>query len=101
MTLRTTQIMVTTGFVIALMVAPLSLFAMGSQHIAAQQTQMRMGQKNTMQNMTQMKTAEKTATHEHSNNETKIEHEIASNYEEDHIYYKDMNLDITEFDYVN
>ncbi len=38
MTLRTTQIMVTTGFVIALMVAPLSLFAMGSQHIAAQQT---------------------------------------------------------------
>ncbi|VAW91413.1 hypothetical protein MNBD_GAMMA22-2708 [hydrothermal vent metagenome] len=107
------KMIVTTGVFVTVAISSVSVFAMGSHGGIGQmpqatmnmtQTEVRMKQNGTKINetaMSEMSASETTKIHEHSNAETQLEHEIASNYEEDHIYYKDMNLDINEPDYVN
>ncbi len=98
---KTHKIIAVTGLVLTLGTASISAFAMGPNHVTRNVPQARMTMSQTQGAIHNTMQKQTDKMRQHRATDTIMNHDLVSNYEEDHVYYKDMNLDVTEPDYVN
>ncbi len=97
----THNIIAVTGLVLTLSIASLSAYAMGPNNISHNVPQARMTMSQTQGAIQNKMQKQPDTMQQQQTMGSVMTHDIVSNYEPDHIYYKDMNLDFTEPDYVN